>query len=90
MTEDCTTRANTSIELVIDRGHDTIQRMRMQLDDEIARPAREAAQAIGISFDEFVTRAVVAALADRRRELVASVQRDRQQYSALLEYLGTH
>ncbi len=62
----------------------------LRLDDEIAEPALEAAKALGLSFNEFVSRAISAALSEHRLEVIAAVKADMQKYSSVLEYLGTH
>lgn len=64
--------------------------MTLRLDDQIAQPAIEAAKAMGISLNEYVSRAVASSLVDRKAELLAGVREDMARYSAIVEYLGTH
>ena len=62
----------------------------LRLDDQIAQPAIEAARALGVSLNEYISRAVAASLVDRNTMLLAGVRGDMERYSAILEYLGTH
>jgi predicted transcriptional regulator len=64
--------------------------MTLRLDDQIAQPAIEAAKAMGVSLNEYVSRAVVASLTDRQATILAGVREDMERYSAIVEYLGTH
>lgn len=64
--------------------------MSLRLDDSIAQPAIEAAKAMGISFNEYVARAVVISLDERRQRLLAGARADMKRYSAVVEYLATH
>jgi 23S rRNA A1618 N6-methylase RlmF len=64
--------------------------MTLRLDDQIAQPAIEAAKAMGVSLNEYVTRAVAASLTDRQATILTGVREDMERYSAIIEYLGTH
>jgi hypothetical protein len=64
--------------------------MSLRLDEAIAQPALEAAKAEGISFNEYVQRAIAASLDADRRALIAQVRDDMGRYAPILEYLGTH
>jgi uncharacterized protein (DUF1778 family) len=64
--------------------------MTLRLDEDVAQPAIEAATAIGVSLNEFVSRAIVQSLVLRREEILAGVRDDMARYSEVLDYLGTH
>jgi hypothetical protein len=64
--------------------------MSLRLDDDVAQPAIEAAKAQGLSFNEYVQRAVAASLHADRQDLIAHVRADMERYAPILDYLGTH
>lgn len=64
--------------------------MTLRLDESIAQPAIEAANAMGLSLNEYVSRAVAASLNERQAALLAGVREDMGRYAAIVEYLGTH
>jgi len=64
--------------------------MTLRLDEAVAQPAIEAAKAMGISLNEFVSRAIVLSLESRREQLLAGVREDMTRYAEVLEYLATH
>lgn len=64
--------------------------MTLRLEPDVAQPAIEAAKAIGVSLNEFVSQAIVLSLTQRREQILAGVREDMVRYSDVLDYLGTH
>ena len=64
--------------------------MTLRLDPDVAQPAIEAAKAMGVSLNEYVSRAIVISLKQRRDEIMDGVREDMIRYSEVLDYLGNN
>lgn len=62
----------------------------LELDDGLFRAATEAANAMGVTLNEYVAGAVAASLEARRVSLVSGVHDDLARYSDIIGYLKSH
>jgi hypothetical protein len=62
----------------------------IRFDDRVAAPATEAARALGISFNEYVQRAVTEKLAADQDGVRERARRNIEKYRSVIDYLGSH
>ena len=62
----------------------------LELDDDLFRAATEAANAMGVTLNEYVAGAVVTSLAARRTDLLDGVRDDLARYSEVVAHLKSH